>query len=147
MMEGLFQPLHLLLILAIAILVLGPWVVYIPRLQRTFEKCSPASRTMSPGKVWLLLIPLFNDLWHFYVVSNLAKSLENEFKSMKVSNADSQAGKLVGFAMCILFLCSFVPKIGLCCWFAGIVCWIVYWVKIEGYSRILSTRHEAGSTT
>ena len=146
MMQGLFQPLHLLLILVIGVLVMGPWIIYIPRLQRALERCSPASRTMSPGKVWLLLIPLFNDIWHFYVVSNLARSLGNEFKSRDVLNADSEPGKSLGFAMCILFVCSFIPKIGLVLWLAGIVCWIVYWVKIEGYSRILSTPYEAGKT-
>ncbi len=119
MTEGLFQPLHLLIILIMSVLVFGgPWIVYIPRLQRALEKCSPASRTMSPGKVWLLLIPLFNDFWHFYVVSNLAKSLGNEFKNRNLPNADSEPGKSVGLAMCVLLICSFIPKIGLALWLA-----------------------------
>jgi hypothetical protein len=35
------------------------FVLYLLALQETLEKCAPASRTMKPWKVWLVLIPLF----------------------------------------------------------------------------------------
>jgi hypothetical protein len=139
MLEGLFQPLHLLIILALASLVFGPWIFYIPTIQRALKRCSPSSRTMPPSRVWLLLIPIFNLVWHFIVVSNLSRSLGNEFKSRNMPNADPEPGKAVGLAMCILFVGSVIPKVGAVLWFAGLICWIVYWVKIERYSRALRT--------
>lgn len=35
-------------------------IFYLLTLMRALQKCSPQSRTMQPGMVWLLLIPLFN---------------------------------------------------------------------------------------
>lgn len=40
-------------------------IFYILTLSRALQKCSPQLRTMKPGMVWLLLIPLFNVLWQF----------------------------------------------------------------------------------
>jgi hypothetical protein len=137
MYEGLFQPAHLLIILALAGLFVIPWVFYILSLQRALERCSPPSRTMPPGNVWLLLIPLFSLIWHFIVVSNLAKSLGNEFQGRNVPNAGPEPGKSVGLVMCILFACGVIPGIGVVFSLGGLVCWIVYWVKIEGYSQAL----------
>lgn len=96
MLVGLFQPVHLLILGVIAILVTGPWIVYNPCLQRALKKCSPESRTMSPGKVWRLLIPFFNAIWHFFVVSNMTRSLGNEFKPTNLADADPMRGKSVG---------------------------------------------------
>jgi hypothetical protein len=92
---------------------------------------------MPPGRVWLLLIPIFNLVWHFVVVLNLARSLGSELRSRNVPNADPEPAKALGLAMCILFVGSAIPKVGTVLWFAGLICWIVYWVKIEGYSRAL----------
>jgi hypothetical protein len=46
-------------ILAVGLLLLAG-VFYPLTLQRTLEKCAAGSRTLSPGLVWLMLIPLFN---------------------------------------------------------------------------------------
>jgi hypothetical protein len=120
-------------------LIFVPAIFYLRTLQRAFERCSPESRTMSPGKVWLLLVPLFNLIWQFLVVTNLAKSLHNEFarRSLPSSESTPAPGRLVGLAMCILTLVSLVPLIAPVASIAGFVCWIVYWVKIANYSRIL----------
>ena len=39
--------------------------------------------------------------------------------------------------MCILAATGLIPLIGILTGLAGLVCWIVYWVKISGYSRLL----------
>lgn len=56
-------------------------IFYVLTLYRALAKCSPASRTMLPEMVWLLLIPLLNLVWNFFVVSALAKSLNAEFRA------------------------------------------------------------------
>jgi hypothetical protein len=43
----------------------------------------------------------------------------------------------LGLAMCILAATGLIPLIGILTGLAGLVCWIVYWVKISGYSRLL----------
>lgn len=137
--EGLFQPIHLLIIGVFFVIFVIPWVFYILCLERALQRCSPASRAMPPGRVWLLLIPIFGLVWHFIVVSDMARSLGNEFKSRNVQNVDPAPGKSVGLAMCILSVCGLIPLIGVVLSMGAIVCWIVYWVRIATYSEALRT--------
>jgi hypothetical protein len=126
-----------LLVILVVVLCSVPGIFYIITLQKTLERCSPAARTMSPGKAWLLLIPLFNIVWHFIVVVNIAKSLHAEFVRRGLSNADAEPGKALGLAMCCLAVASWIPVLAGFCALAGFICWIIYWVKISGYSREL----------
>ena len=120
--------------LIIAVIMLIPVIFYLLTVQKALTRCSPESRAMSPGLVWLMLIPLFNLVWHFFLVLNTAKSLGAEFKKRGIAGPESP-GKGIGLAMAILPLVSWVPIVGA---FAGIgylVCWIIYWVKIAGFSK------------
>jgi hypothetical protein len=123
----------------ILILLLG--IFYILTLRNALLKCSPESRTMDPGKLWLLLIPIFNLGWHFVVVLNMSASLRTEFALTGIRSKDREPGKMLGLAMCILMVCPF-PIFMILLMPAGLVCWIVYWVKISGYSRALGELHE-----
>jgi len=112
-----------------------PLIFYVLTLRKALSQCSPGSRTLSPGLVWLLLIPLFGLIWHFVIVVSLAKSLHNEFVKRNISE-DQNPGLAIGLATCILPLLGVVPHVrglGL----AALICWIVYWVKIAGYSARL----------
>jgi len=115
-----------------------PGIFYLLTLQRALERCSPEARTTSPGKVWLLLIPLFNLAWGFILVGEIAKSLHNEFARRNILDVEAQPGKSLGLAMCVLSLTSFIPVLGIAGALAGFVCWILYWVKISGYSQRLT---------
>lgn len=97
----------------------------------------PECRTLSPGMVWLLFIPLFNVIWHFIVVTNISSSLRNEFNRRNFPGIETEPGKGIGLAMCILAACGIIPILGILCAIAGFVCWIVYWVKIHEYSQRL----------
>lgn len=115
---------------------LVPAIFYILTLQKALNKCNPENRDMSPGLIWLYLIPLFNLFWHFMIVFKMASSLEKEFKSRQIET-DPMPGKTLGLVMCILFACSIIPGIGGLISLGGLVCWIIYWVKIAGYSKQL----------
>jgi hypothetical protein len=119
------------------LLVLVPGILYILTLRNTLLKCSPQSRTIDPGKLWLLLIPIFNLGWHFVVVSNMSSSLSKEFALRGIPSKDHEPGKMLGLAMCILMVCP-IPLFMLLLMPAGLICWIVYWIKISGYSRALA---------
>ena len=123
-------------------------VFYLLTLQKALNRCSVEARTLSPGFVWLLVIPIFNLYWHFTVVTSISDSLSNEFRKRGIS-AEEKPGQVVGLAMCALFALSFVfrflfsstPNVGegvwLVTWLVGLICWIVYWVKIVGFSARL----------
>ena len=89
---------------------------------------------MNPGMVWLMLIPVFNIVWHFIIVLNMAKSLGRGIPEARHTpksptrarrsawSCASSASPLCGYARC------------------GLVCWIIYWVKIAGYSKLARLR-------
>ncbi len=125
-------------------LILG--ILYLLSLQKAFERCAPENRAMPAGQVWLLLIPLFNLVWNFIVVTNLAKTLGAEFRRRGIS-AEAEPGKSTGLAMSILAGCSLFPVLNLLAGPAGFVVWIIYWVKIAGYSKLLETPGTTYTTT
>jgi len=118
-----------------AILIL-PMVFFLLTLQRALSKCSPANRTMSPGLVWLQIIPFFGLIWQFFVVFAVANSLDNEFAARRIQE-ESKPGQSLGLAMCITRVCTVIPFLGIFAAIASLVLWIIYWVKIAGFSRKL----------
>ena len=134
---GLGAPELLVIFLVTIPLLIVPAIFYLVTLQRALDRCAIESRTLSPGLVWLLLIPLFGLVWHFIVVNGISRSLHNEFAQRNTPNVEPEPGKGIGLAMCILSATSLIPLIGLFSGLVGLVCWIIYWVRIVGYSSLL----------
>lgn len=118
------------LIIAIPIVV---GIFYCLMLQKALERCSPQNRAMSPGLVWLYLIPIFSLVWHFFIVLNMAKSLHAEF-AYRGMVEEPNPGQGIGLATCMLHCLFWIPFFGGLIWVGGLVCWIMYWMKISEYS-------------
>ena len=84
-----------------------------------------------------MLIPLFNLVWQFFLVDHISKSLHNEFLRRNTPNVELEPGRGIGVAMCVLGVTSVIPVLGMLTGTAGLVFWILYWVKIAGYARLL----------
>jgi hypothetical protein len=95
---------------------------------------------MNPGKVWLILIPVFGLVWSFVVVINITKSLKNEFARRGVPRPDPTLGETIGLATCVCSCCTFIPLLGRFAGLAGFVLWIAYWIRIASYSRALDVQ-------
>ncbi len=122
-------------VLFVAFLVaLIPMIFYILTLQKALKRCAPENQAMAPGMVWLMLVPLVNLVWHFFVVGNMSKSLNAEFQKRGISE-EPEPGKKLGIIMCVLFCCSIIPLLGSLCALAGLICWIMYWLKIAEFSK------------
>lgn len=125
------------------LIVLGclliPRIFYLITLQSTLDTVSIENRKMPSGNVWLLLIPLFGTVWHFIIVNNLADSIAAEAKSNDIRIEESRPAYSVGLAMCILNCFFFIPGLNIVTGIAGLVCWILYWVKISAYKTTLLT--------
>ena len=114
-------------------IMLLPTIFYLLTLQKALNRCVPEHRAMSPGMVWLNIIPFFGIIWHFFVVINMAKSLGAEFQKRQIEE-EPEPGKKIGIIMCILICCGAIPVIGPLVSLGGLVLWIIYWVKIAGFS-------------
>jgi hypothetical protein len=120
--------------------VLAAGIAYLAFLSGVLAKCSPQSRTMQPGMVWLSLIPFFNLIWTFFVVSAIADSLGNEFRLRRIPTSDPKPAKSLGIAMAI---CRIIPLVNI----VALFLWIFYWVKVAGYSRQLELAPSPTGTT
>lgn len=138
MLPGSHLPHIMPFLLGVSLLCLLPAIFYILTLQKALERCALSSRTMQPGMVWLLLVPLFNMIWSFFVVLALARSLSNEFGRRGIPSPEAEPGQSIGLAMCICTCCGLIPLLGVLASLATVVLWIMYWVKIAGYSQALA---------
>ena len=128
--------------LILCVVMLIPLIFYLITLQKALSRCAPQSRAMEPGLVWLQLIPIFNMVWQFFVVINVATSLHNEFVRRGIPQEQSP-GQGIGMAMCILSVCSIIPLLGIPCALASFILWIIYWSKIAGFSGMIALPYEA----
>jgi hypothetical protein len=120
-------------ILGVLILLIAA-ICYLLTLQKALNRCSPENRAMEPVMVWLMLIPLVNLVWHFFVVINMAKSLGAEFQKRGIAE-EPKPGQNLGMVMCGLACGSLIPFLGRFFSLGALVCWIIYWVKISGFSN------------
>lgn len=121
------EALALLINLVWLVVVIIPAIFFLLSLQKCLNRISEQNREMSPGHVWLNLIPLFNLGWLIYTVMKISKSVKNEGGSRDTTElGDGAYG--VGLACSICFILSFIPLVGI----AAFILWIIYWVKIVG---------------
>jgi hypothetical protein len=119
--------------------------------QNVLKAIQPQNRTMSPGEVWLQLIPLFNFVWQFIVVSRISESISRELSSNTFSFEETQPTQLyhkgnrptyqIGMAMCILNLCAVIPVLATPASFACLICFIIYWVQLASFKNQIISKN------
>jgi amino acid transporter len=131
----------LAVIIIVAIVVLA--VVYTIRvfflltLSRCLSRIRERNRDMQPGLVWLYLIPCVDMVWAFFMIIYTAGSLRKEYQDRGWRTADEQFGQGVGLGFAVCYVLANIPYIGGLFGLAALVCFIIYWVQIAGYSKRL----------
>ena len=123
--------------LIIALVGLVVQIFYLLTLSNTLKLVKAGNRQMEPGQVWLVFIPFFGLVWQFIVVTKLADSLKAEFADRNISVGEDRPGYNLGITYCALFCCSIIPVLGGLASLGGLVCWIIYWVKINEFKMRL----------
>jgi len=126
-----------LIVLAFIVLVSLPMVMYLMTLQGTLREISPENRRMPPEQVWLSLIPLVGIFWQYVIVARLSDSIRLEFTKRNIYAEEPRPAYRIGLAFCILISCSVIPYLGFLAALAGMVCWILYWLRVNDYRNIL----------
>lgn len=111
-------------------------IFFLLTLHRCLDRVKPENREMEPGMVWLNLIPIFSMGWIFYTIIKIKESLTKEYDSRELQG-DGDFGFAMGLTYAICVCCSAIPYLGILIALASIVFWIIYWVKIVGYSNEL----------
>jgi len=135
---GIIGPQEIIIIL-MSCFVLGiiPLIFYLVSIQNTLNTISQENRKMQPTQVWLTLIPIFGLVWQFIIVNRVADSLKHEFEAKNIKVYEERPGYGIGMAYCILFACTIIPFLGFLTSMGGLVCWIIYWIKINDYKMKL----------
>jgi hypothetical protein len=126
-----------------------PAILFLLTQQSTIKLIQPQNRSLSPGEVFLQLVPLFGMVWQFFVVIRLSDSIRRElgertfsFEDSPIvySAKDSRPTFKIGIIYCTLFCCYILPFVGEFLFMAGTVCWIVYWVRLYQYKKKLEDK-------
>src|SRR5262245_30031578 len=148
----------LICIAVILIIVLAIQILFLLNLHWTLAAVKERNRELSPGMVWLSLIPLFGMIWVIIMVPKIANSLRREFEDRGWSTANEGFGRTVGMlwawggvANLVLSLAQNAAQFGkqqevamllslLGCpvGIAILVCWIMFWVQTYQYRKRLT---------
>lgn len=115
----------IIIVVAIAI-----QVCFLLSMSKCFKAISPRNRQMEPGKVWLALIPIFGLVWTIIMILKLSDSLRDEYDDRGM-RGDGDFGKTLGI---VYIVSSFI------CGPVALITFIMYWVKVAGYSKALLSR-------
>jgi hypothetical protein len=128
----------LIFVLLGAVIALAIAIFYILTMQKALDLAGERHQKMKPGMVWLMLIPLFNLVWHFFVVKNVSDSI----KSWAAENGKSveDAGYTIGLIACIAQCCGLIPLVNVLAGPVALVCLIIWWVKIAGFNKLMSAQ-------
>ena len=125
------------IVLAFIGLVTFPLIFYLLTLQRTLQEISSSNRKMQPEQVWLSLIPLFGIIWQYFIVSRLSDSLALELRERNVALPERRPAYNIGILFCILISLVIIPYLNFLATLAGLVCWVLYWLRVNDYLVML----------
>ena len=119
--------------------------LYLNSLRKTLLLIDVKNRTIDPNYVWFMFIIGFNLYYHFKLVSSIATSLSNEFADRNISVDEKRPGETIGFInsiFLVLWVINAFTKfdleaINFILFLGALITWIIYWVKINKYKKIL----------
>jgi hypothetical protein len=117
----------------LAFLVIIPLVAfsfYIYAIKKTLSAIDPSCRTQRPMMAWLLLIPIFNVIWFFFLLQAIRQGFDAMFqKNLIAKPIDS--GYHYGIAMGSCWAASFIPGIFFISVLPMFVFSILHWTKLS----------------
>ncbi len=119
--------------------------LYLNSLRKTLLLIDVKNRTIDPNYVWFMFIIFFNLYYHFKLVSSIATSLSNEFSDRTIAVDEKRPGEIIGFINSIFLVLWFInaftkfdlEAVNFILTLGALITWIIYWVKIRKYRKIL----------
>ena len=133
---GEFSIWHWIVVLVMLGAMYVPLIFYILSLQKAIEAVDIPFRSSSPGLVWLLLIPLFNFIWIFFLVVWISKGYEKMWEHQRLS-VQTSAGFGVGIAYGVCWVLCLIPGLNLLAVIPSLVLWILHWVQVSQARKLV----------
>ncbi len=126
-----------------AIVLIVAFFVMVAFYCRTLQKCltliKPENRKASPKSVWYMFAIPFNFVEDFFIVINVANSIEEERKTNLKLNAISDFGMVSGIGWSVAQILSFIPNmVGQIAGLVGMFLVIYHWIQIARINRQLA---------
>jgi len=117
--------------------------LYCRDLQSSLALVQPAARKAQPRSVWLMFLLPYNFVEDFFIIANVARSLQQEAKTNAALQGFTSFGMLTGMGWCGLQIVSLIPnELGAAAGFLALPCWILHWRLIRRANAALA----AGAT-
>jgi hypothetical protein len=111
---------------------------YCKTLQRCLTLIRMENRKAKPRSVWFMFAIPFNFIEDFFIVINIANSIEEEKKSNKSLIGITDFGMVSGIGWSIAQIMSFIPNIvGQIAGALGLVLVVYHWIQISKINRLL----------
>ncbi len=123
-----------------AFLIIIPFVTfvfYIRAISKTIKAIDPEYRTQSPGMAWLLLIPVFNVIWFFFLLKSIKTGFLRMYENKKISQP-IDTGYTYGIAMGCCWAAIFIPKLIFIALIPMFVFSILHWTKLNNARKRIS---------
>lgn len=122
------------IILVFLLIALVVAILYLFNLQNLMKSIKEENREVSPGNVWLMLIPLFSLVYAFILYPKISASVKKELESREM-DTEGDGAKNLGLALAITGALSLIPVIGGLAGLANLVIFIMWWVKTAGFKN------------
>ena len=93
-----------------------------------YSAIPPSHRLLEPMRVWLLLVPVFNVVWNFWVFPGLSKSYKSYFDSIGDTTV-GDCGRRASLWFCVAMVGGFLPYLYRIAAPASLLLLVVYLIK------------------
>ena len=129
--------------IALSFLMIGAFFIMVAFYCRTLQKCltliKPINRKAKPKSVWFMFAIPFNFVEDFFIVINIANSIEEEKKYNTKLKDVSDFGMVSGIGWSIAQVLSFIPNIvGQISGLLGMILVIYHWSQIAKINKLLA---------
>ncbi|WP_080401844.1 hypothetical protein [Burkholderia ubonensis] len=112
---------------------------YASDLRTTLKSVSRGSRVAEPNSVWFMFLLPYNFIEDFFIISNVAKSLEAESRINPALSGLRSFGRISGIGWCLAQVLSLIPDtIGYIASAVAVFLWVWHWVFVRRANKMLA---------
>jgi len=113
--------------------------LYCRDLNRSLTLVHPSARMAAPRSVWLMFLIPYNFVEDFFIIANVARSLEREAKTNAALYSFKSFGMVSGIGWCTAQIFSLLPNgFGAIAGCIAFPLWIIHWRFIRQVNRAIS---------
>ncbi|KUZ87583.1 hypothetical protein WI40_29795 [Burkholderia ubonensis] len=112
---------------------------YASDLRTTLKSVNRGSRVAEPNSVWFMFLLPYNFIEDFFIISNIAKSLEAESRINPALSGLRSFGRISGIGWCLAQVLSLIPDtIGYIASGVAVFLWVWHWVFVRRANKMLA---------